>query len=199
MSGAERVLPVLGSIDAAFRAGPAVPCRNGCTACCHGPFDISPADAMVIAAGVAALPPAVRDALRLRATTQVGAYRALLPGWAAPWDVGELPDVVFDRLAEALATVPCAALDAAGACQIYEFRPATCRLMGRAWFDPGHGDVLANTCPIQDQFPGYGELPAAAIGLDVIESLLDEADAEARAAGFTPTTVAGAIAQHGAT
>ncbi|MGH7536460.1 MAG: hypothetical protein ACREMG_12905 [Gemmatimonadales bacterium] len=33
-----------------------VPCRAGCTACCHGPFDISVADAELLREAVGRLP-----------------------------------------------------------------------------------------------------------------------------------------------
>lgn len=57
------LLPILDRwfMTGSAHAGPGVvPCRAGCTACCLGPFDISPADARLVA--LAALPcPALGD------------------------------------------------------------------------------------------------------------------------------------------
>ncbi|HEX5004056.1 MAG TPA: hypothetical protein VFV65_02005, partial [Gemmatimonadales bacterium] len=44
-----------------------VPCRAGCTACCHGPFDITVADALLLREAVAGLPADARTALLARA------------------------------------------------------------------------------------------------------------------------------------
>lgn len=96
-------------------AGPdVVPCRSGCTACCHGPFDISPADAALVAEGLAALPDAVRTGVRERAEAQVARYRELIEGWGPPWDVDGVDEGSFDALCEALRTLPCPALGPEG-------------------------------------------------------------------------------------
>ena len=58
-----------------------IPCRLGCGACCHGVFDISPADAALLAEGLAALPEADREAVRARANDQLERFAKLLPDW----------------------------------------------------------------------------------------------------------------------
>ncbi len=191
-------LPVLERIDRAFWEAPPVPCRVGCTACCHGPFDISPADALTIAEGMMLLDDHTRARLLDRANAEIGAFQRIRPEWQAPFDVLALGDAGFDAIADLLATEPCPALDASGTCAIYQYRPSTCRLMGRAWAAED-GGVLANACPIQDVFPGYADMPAAAIQLDLIESALEEIDLDEAARGSTATTIAGAIVRWAAT
>ena len=64
-----------GSTHGVAGAGPGVVlCRRGCSACCFGPFDISPADAELVAKAVDRLEPAVRSLVELRATEQVTRY-----------------------------------------------------------------------------------------------------------------------------
>lgn len=134
-----------------------IPCKAGCTACCHGPFDISPADVRLLEEGLAQLSPEVRQQVRTRGAALLDRMRALEPGWTAPWDVRDLDDERFDRLAEALADVPCPLLDAAGACQVYAHRPMVCRLIGLPMMT-AEGELLENACPIQEEFPAYASL-----------------------------------------
>jgi Fe-S-cluster containining protein len=185
-------LPVLERIDQAFQAGQPVPCRPGCAACCHGPFDISPADALTIAEGMMGLDDAARARLVALAHAEIVAFQRVRPDWQAPFDVMALGDADFDAIADLRAAEPCPALDTTGTCAIYRYRPSTCRLMGRAWAAED-GGVLANACPIQDAFPGYNEMAATAIALEAIESALEEIDLEEAARGTPVTTVAGAI------
>jgi len=175
-------------------AGPGVvPCRRGCSACCHGPFDISPADAALVAEGVAALPEAERAAVRARAAAAVRRCEELEPGWRAPWDVDALGEQAFDALGDRLAGEPCPALGADGGCLIHAHRPATCRLTGLSLSTP-EGDVLENHCPIQARFPRYAELPPTPFDLQGFEAGAEREDGLAAARGHVTTTVAGAIA-----
>ncbi len=147
----------------------------------------------MVASGVELLDGASRDSVRTRAGNQLAAYATALPHWSAPHDVEAIDDDAFEQLCDRLAALPCPALDARGACAIYEHRPTTCRLMGRGWRTVG-GEVLENACPIQDQFPGYAELRPAPLDLEQLEVALDACDADATSRGFVRTTVAGAIA-----
>lgn len=188
---------LLAGIDAWFRTGLAaagpgvVPCTAGCTACCHGPFDISPADAVLVAEAVRQLPPDQRDAMRATARAQVVRYAAVAPGWEQPWDVTVLGEEKFDLLSAALAELPCPALSESGACRIYAHRPATCRLMGLSLVTP-EGDLLENACPIQADFPAYQALPPTPFDLLRFESEAAEVDKVVIADGWCVTTVAGA-------
>ncbi len=196
-----RYLPLLHDLDAwqaaARQVHPGViPCAPGCSACCHGPFDISVADARLVAEAVAALPAEVRVPLVVRATAQLEQMRELAPGLDEPWDVARLPEDSFDALCEALAEDPCPALDTAGRCVIYEARPMVCRIMGLG-LRTTEGGEIPNACPIQDEFPGYSALPAQSFDLAAWEvheaACLADAAAALRLTSAYETTVAGAI------
>ncbi len=189
------LLPIL---DRWFKAGSAqagpgiVPCRLGCTACCRGPFDISPADARLVARAVAELDEATRAAVRQRAGAQLARYRELIPAWGPPWDVTALEDDTFDELVEALAAFPCPALAEDGGCVIYADRPATCRMIGLPMVNED-GGVLENACPIQGDFPEYAVLEPVPFDLEMFEFEAEACDDLAMDEGWGITTVAGAI------
>lgn len=178
---------LLGTIDDWFaRASDAhpgvVPCARGCAACCHGPFDISVADAALLARAVAALPDEVRARVRERAERQLARMQAFAPAWQAPWNVADLGDERFDALCDEFARVPCPLLGNDGACQVYADRPLVCRLIG---LPMGAGDdrVLPNACPIQDDFPAYAALAPQPFDLDAFDDA-EEAWLEAGAAEY---------------
>ncbi|HRP06907.1 MAG TPA: YkgJ family cysteine cluster protein [Gemmatimonadales bacterium] len=191
-------LDLLATLDTWFAAGVSaepgglVPCRAGCTACCHGPFDISAADARMVSEAVAALPSEIARGIRERAGEQLASGAAIDPRWQRPWRPTDLGDDGFDALCDAQAHLPCPALDpGSGACLIHASRPATCRITGLSMLT-AEGDVLENVCPIQDRFAGYGEMEATPFDLMRFELEAAEHDLEALAQGWHSTTVAGA-------
>jgi Fe-S-cluster containining protein len=137
--------------------GTVVPCRSGCTACCHGPFDISAADAELLREGIRLLPADAQAEVRVRGELLLTRMQALAPEWGAPWDVAVLGEDEFDRVAEELAGEPCPLLGDDGRCRVYAHRPLVCRLIGLPMLTD-LGETLPNACPIQDDFPGYPEL-----------------------------------------
>ena len=159
--------------DARRRHPGVVPCRAGCTACCHGPFDVTVADAELLRAAVAALPPVEREAAVGRARRLMDAIRVLEPDWAPPYDVAGLGEERFDALSDALASEPCPLLGADGGCRIYASRPLVCRLIGLPLLGAA-GRVIENACPIQDRFPAYASLAPQPFALEELEILEDE-------------------------
>jgi Fe-S-cluster containining protein len=117
--------------DAVRRSGDWVVCRPGCTQCCLGPFAITQLDARRLQAGMTALkasdpPRAAR--LVTRAAAYVAAIGNSYPGNA---QTGELFDE--DSLPDSFEDTPCPALDPeTGLCELYEWRPVTCRTFGPA-------------------------------------------------------------------
>jgi Fe-S-cluster containining protein len=145
-----------------------LPCRCGCSACCHGPFDVSVADVELLLDAVRRLPPDEAAEVRGRALALLDKMEALEPDWRAPHAVLDLGDQRFDRLVETLAEQPCPLLDDSGSCRIYADRPLVCRLIGLSMITPA-GRVIENTCPIQQQFPGYADLPPNPFDLEELE------------------------------
>ena len=191
---------LLGDLDEWFAQGVAsaghnvVLCRRGCSACCNGPFDISAADAQMVANAVARLPREMTDHVRQRALKQIAAYHDVAPWWQSPWDVDILDEEYFDRFGLQLADQRCPALGDDGGCLIYDNRPATCRMIGLSLMKPD-GGILENDCPILHTSRGYAELNPTIFDLEQFELRADEYDAEARSGGWVSTTVAGAIAR----
>jgi Fe-S-cluster containining protein len=155
--------------DAAARHPGVVPCKAECSACCHGPFDISMADALLLREGLTRLPARERERVGERSRALLSGMRAAEPGWGPPWDPAELGDERFDALADRFAAEPCPLLDASGQCLSYEFRPLVCRIIGMPMITPD-GAVLENDCPIQSRFPAYAALDPAMFDLEEWEA-----------------------------
>lgn len=189
---------LLATLDRWFARGSAaagsgiVPCTSGCSACCHGPFDISPADAELLRTAVDALPEADRLGVEARARAQVARYADGLADWGAPWDVEAIAEETFDALLHELQELPCPALSPTGGCLVYEARPATCRMTGLAMRTAG-GDLLENVCPIRQDFPDYDALGPTPFDLHRFEAEAEAFDQLAMEGGWVTTTVAGAV------
>jgi Fe-S-cluster containining protein len=119
--------------EAASRAGSLLACRPGCTGCCMGPFPISALDADRLRRGLAALErtdPA--RAARVRARARDAAAR-LTPGFPGDPRTGILgpEDLAEEAFCDAHASLPCPALDPdLGTCDLYRWRPLSCRTFG---------------------------------------------------------------------
>jgi Fe-S-cluster containining protein len=149
-------------------AGGLVPCRHGCSACCHGPFDVSVADAELLQQAVDRLDRDQRGEVLARARALLDRMLALEPAWSPPYAVEALGEDRFDRVSDALAAEPCPLLDDTGRCRIYDDRPLVCRIIGLGMRTPA-GRVIENACPIQDRFAGYPDLPPAVFELEAWE------------------------------
>ncbi|MFN0177961.1 MAG: YkgJ family cysteine cluster protein [Gemmatimonadales bacterium] len=199
-----RYLPLLERLDAwheaAERTHPeTIPCRRGCTACCHGPFDISVADIVTLLEGVANLAIDQRAGALERAGIQMEAAARIAPDWVAPFDVAAIGEARFDQVSDELAALPCPLLGDDGGCLVYRHRPMVCRIMGLG-LRAESGDVIENGCPIQTDFPGYAALPPMPFPLEAWEAEEESAkEVAARqllgsgaASGFE-TTIAAAL------
>ena len=119
--------------DAAHRAGHWLTCRPGCTQCCHGAFAINALDVARLQAGIetlAASHPQAATQVRKRAQTWIADYGANFPGDPA---TGTLGTSIEDqaRFEEYANDAPCPALNPdTGLCDLYEWRPMTCRVFG---------------------------------------------------------------------
>ena len=119
--------------DAARRAGAWLACRPGCKQCCHGAFAINELDKARLTTGMQTL--LVQDPEKARAVTEraqawIAEYGPAFPGDASTGVLGrsEEEQARFEDFANDAA---CPALDpATGLCDVYEWRPMTCRVFG---------------------------------------------------------------------
>ena len=119
--------------DAARRAGEWLVCRLGCTQCCYGAFAIGPLDALRLGAGMDALRGAKPDLaaeIERRARAWIAEYGPDFPGDARAGLLGE-SDADIAQFEEFANEAACPALDpATGRCDVYAWRPMTCRVFG---------------------------------------------------------------------
>jgi Fe-S-cluster containining protein len=104
--------------EAARRAGPWLVCRPGCAECCIGTFDIGPADAARLRAGLAAIDPAVAARVRDRVRSHRAVEEELCP--------------VLDP--ETLT------------CDLYAWRPIVCRTFGPPVHFRGEALAVCELC-----------------------------------------------------
>jgi Fe-S-cluster containining protein len=119
--------------DAARKSGAWLACRPGCTQCCVGPFAISPLDSARLQEGFRQLgrsdPP---RAERIRQRTRASVAR-LTPNFPGDPATGFLFDDADSEaaFAEFADDEVCPALDPqTGTCDLYAWRPMTCRTFG---------------------------------------------------------------------
>jgi Fe-S-cluster containining protein len=119
--------------DAARRAGDFLACRIGCTQCCYGAFAINALDVARLRAGMSALrsaQPALAAAIERRARAWLAEFASDFPGDAETGLLGT-SDADHSRFEEFANDAPCPALDpATGRCDVYAWRPMTCRVFG---------------------------------------------------------------------
>lgn len=119
--------------DAARRAGPHLACRIGCTQCCHGAFVLNALDALRLQSGMNALraaDPETAKAVEERARAWVAEHGPAFPGDPATGLLGSSEEE-RERFADFANDAACPALDVAtGRCQVYAWRPLTCRVFG---------------------------------------------------------------------
>jgi len=119
--------------EAAHRAGAFLACRVGCTQCCHGAFAINALDAARLRAGMTELRatnPSLAAEIERRARAWLAEYGPNFPGDRNSGALGGSADdqACFDDFANDAA---CPALDpATGRCDVYAWRPMTCRVFG---------------------------------------------------------------------
>lgn len=119
--------------DAARRAGGFLACRIGCTQCCHGAFAINALDAERLRDGMSSLRqanPALALEIECRARAWLAEHGSVYPGDPV---TGVLRTSESDqaRFEDFAGDAPCPALDpATGRCDVYEWRPMTCRVFG---------------------------------------------------------------------
>ena len=165
---------LVGKVDRAFervrQAHPnEVRCHLGCSDCCHAIFDISLIEAMYINARFYEKLPETGRAELLEKANRIDRQLARIKREAAK-SVSDGTDeaMVLERLAEI--RVPCPLLSDEGRCELYAFRPITCRLYGIPTAIDGRG----HTCGLSgfEQGKSY-----PTVYLDLIHAQLQEISA----------------------
>jgi Fe-S-cluster containining protein len=151
--------------EATVRAGVWLLCREGCTQCCMGAFAINSLDALRLQAGMETLrsaEPSLAAEVERRARGWIAEFAADFPGDAQTGALGETR-AERERFEEFANDAPCPALDpATGRCDLYAWRPMTCRVFGppiRMEGQTADGDALGH-CELC--FAGAGEAEVAA-------------------------------------
>jgi Fe-S-cluster containining protein len=108
-------------------------CRMGCTQCCYGAFTINALDSARLRAGMEVLrvaEPALAAEIELRARAWIEEHGADYPGDLVTGRLGET-EVERGRFEAFANEAACPALDPeTGRCDVYMWRPMTCRVFG---------------------------------------------------------------------
>jgi Fe-S-cluster containining protein len=122
-------------------------CGNGCALCCHGLFDISVADALLVAEAFAGLPAEQKAAVEGRARVIQERICAAAPALAPPYILDSVLEEQLDVIVEHAMSPPCVFLGAQHECLIYERRPLACRLEGLPMVD-AHDGLFGYWCEL---------------------------------------------------
>jgi Fe-S-cluster containining protein len=170
--------------DAARRAGAWLVCRLGCTQCCFGAFRINQLDALRLRAGMEALrnsEPKLATEVERRAQAWIAEHGPAFPGDAQTGQLGE-SDEEIERFEEFANDAACPALNPkSGRCDVYAWRPMTCRVFGPP-VRMGEGDELGH-CELC--FDGASEKEVQACEMEVPHSLESKLVEELGAGGET--------------
>ena len=128
----------------------AIPCGQGCCACCVGLFPITRLDAQELRRGLDTVLPPQRTSIIARATSQVDMIEASYPRLRSTPCLDEWDDTTLDAMIEQFAELPCPALGTDGSCLVYAFRPVTCRTMGIPTESNG---MVEGACTVQTAVP----------------------------------------------
>lgn len=149
---------LLAEIDAWFAACLAaappgtLACRQGCSACCRGLFDITLLDAFLLKEGVAQLPDATRQQVLGRCRPRLAELQQRWPQLKPPYLLNTFPDDNWQEMPEEDQT-RCPLLGDDDLCLVYPFRPMTCRLHGLPNIDVDGGDFSTDLCTLHPGDP----------------------------------------------
>jgi Fe-S-cluster containining protein len=131
--------------EAERRSGAWIACRPGCTQCCIGPFPVTQLDALRLRHGLEELAGSDPERARRVRERARAAWQRLAPLFPGDPATGVLAgdDAAQEEFFERTDSEPCPALDPqTGLCELYAFRPVTCRVFGPAVRSAG--DVLGH-------------------------------------------------------
>ena len=180
-------------VDAALssserRSGDWLVCKPGCTQCCIGVFAIDQLDALRLQEGLAELetadpPRAAR--VRARARKSIHRIGSEFPGDLATGLLGDdfQAAVRFEEFAN---FEPCPALDpGSGTCDLYHWRPITCRVFGQ----PVRSDGGLGVCELCYHGVSPEEIKSCEINLEEANALQSELLSELEKSGTRGRTI----------
>ena len=180
-------------VDAALasaerRSGDWLICKPGCTPCCIGVFAIDQLDALRLREWLAALdaadPPRAAQ-VRKRARQSMARVGPEFPGDVRTGVLGD-DDKAAANFEEFANFEPCPALDPErGTCDLYQWRPVTCRVFG----PPVRSDGGLGVCELCYHGASPNEIEACEINLDEANSLQTELVAELEKTGNAGRTI----------
>ncbi|HXE95541.1 MAG TPA: YkgJ family cysteine cluster protein [Dongiaceae bacterium] len=149
----ERYGALLSEVDAWFRRclerhPDEIACRNGCSACCRGLFDITLMDALYLRQGFAELPEPIRNELAGKASQRLEQLSLINSAFVEPWLLNGIPESDWDALMPEEDDTPCLLLSETGGCLIYDHRPMTCRLNGIPLIDVSGEELFDEWCTL---------------------------------------------------
>lgn len=125
-----------------------IACRNGCSACCRGLFDITLLDALYLKRGVDRLDEPLRSRVTSTANQRLRSLSLDFPAFAEPWLLNTIPEEQWDELMPEEDQTPCLLLSEGGQCLVYEQRPMTCRLNGIPLIDVSGEELFDEWCTL---------------------------------------------------
>lgn len=149
----DRYGALLGEVDTWFRRcleqyPDQIACRNGCSACCRGLFDITLLDALYLSHGVATLSEPIKKELVWKATQRLEQLSRVNPAFVEPWLLNGIPEGEWDALMPEEDETPCLLLSETGGCLAYDHRPMTCRLNGIPLIDVSGEELFDEWCTL---------------------------------------------------
>jgi Fe-S-cluster containining protein len=127
-----------------------LPCRQGCSRCCYGPFAITLLDELELQQGIRTLPSKTQQDIQTRAQLQVATMEAAFPRLTQSRHLDQWNEQDLDDLVTRFGDLPCPALGSDGSCLVYAHRPITCRMMGLPVEIDG---LVQGACEVQTFIP----------------------------------------------
>ncbi len=144
---------LLGEVDAWFQRcldlhPDLIACRNGCSECCRGLFDITLLDAFYLKYGFEKLPESLKTKIVASATKRLELLSLENPAFVEPWLLNGIPEDDWEALMPEEDETPCLLLSETGGCLVYDFRPMTCRLNGIPLIDISGEELFDEWCTL---------------------------------------------------
>lgn len=143
-----------------------IACRQGCSACCRGLFDITLLDALYLKRGFDRLDEPLRSRVTSAANQRLHSLSSRFPVFAEPWLLNSIPEERWDELMPEDDQSPCLLLSKSGQCLVYDQRPMTCRLNGIPLIDTSGEELFDEWCTLNFVSRNPRRLPGLRFGFN---------------------------------